>query len=74
MKSFQLFSELEAHLDVGDHCVEAERQSETIRFVEIGWRDLPQQSTSLKMNLANLSTRVKVNRRPPRAVLLWAGL
>ena len=30
VKSFQLFSELEAHLDVGDHCVEAERQSETL--------------------------------------------
>ena len=30
VKSFQLFSELEAHLDVGDHRVEAERQSETL--------------------------------------------
>ena len=28
--SHKLFSELEAHLDVGDHCFEAERQSETL--------------------------------------------
>lgn len=30
MKSFQTFSELESHLDVGDHCVKDERPSETL--------------------------------------------
>ena len=30
VKSFQTFSELESHLDVGDHCVKDERPSETL--------------------------------------------
>ena len=30
MKSFRTFSELESHLDIGDHCVKEERQSETL--------------------------------------------
>ena len=30
MKSFRTFSELESHLDIGDHCVKGERQSETL--------------------------------------------
>ena len=38
VKSFQTFSELESHLDVGDHCVKDERPSETlmISFIKIG--------------------------------------
>lgn len=30
IKSFKTFSELESHLDIGDHCVKEERQSETL--------------------------------------------
>ena len=30
VKSFQTFSELESHLDVGNHCVKDERPSETL--------------------------------------------
>lgn len=30
IKSFRTFSELESHLDIGDHCVKEERQSETL--------------------------------------------
>ena len=30
MKSFRTFSELESHLDIGDHCVKEEKQSETL--------------------------------------------
>ena len=30
MKSFRTFSELESHLDIGDHRVKEERQSETL--------------------------------------------
>ena len=38
VKSFQTFSELESHLDVGDHCVKDERPSEPlmISFIKIG--------------------------------------
>ena len=30
IKSFKTFSELESHLDIGDHCVKEKRQSETL--------------------------------------------
>ena len=30
VKSFQVFSKLEPHLDVGDHCIKDERPSETL--------------------------------------------
>ena len=30
VKSFQIFSKLESHLDVGDHCLKDERPSETL--------------------------------------------
>ena len=30
MKSFQIFSELESRLDIGDHCVKEGRQSEAL--------------------------------------------
>ena len=30
VKSFKTFSEIESHLDIGDHCVKEERQSETL--------------------------------------------
>ena len=30
MKTFRTFSELESHLDIGDHCAKEERQSETL--------------------------------------------
>ena len=32
VKSFKTFSEIESHLDIGDHCVKEERQSETLRL------------------------------------------
>ena len=32
VKSFKTFSEIEPHLDIGDHCVKDERQSETLRL------------------------------------------
>ena len=30
VKSFQIFSKLKSHLDVGDHCIKDERPSETL--------------------------------------------
>ena len=76
VKSFQTFSELESHLDVGDHCVKDERPSETlmISFIKIGQTDLLHQSTSLKMNRLNLiSTKVKMSQYPRCTLSLWAG-
>ena len=32
VKSFKTFSEIEPHLDIGDHCVKDERQYETLRL------------------------------------------
>ena len=63
MKSFQTFSGLESHLDVGDHCVKDERPSETLYDkLRRDWADrFTTSSTSLKMNRLNLvSAKVKM--------------
>ena len=76
VRSFQTFSELESHLDVGDHCVKDERPSETlmISVIKIGQTGLLHQSTSLKMNRLNLiSTKVKMSQYPRCILSLWAG-
>ena len=67
VKSFQTLSDLESHLDVGDHCVKDERPSETlmISVIKIGQTGLLHQSTSLKMNRLNLiSAKVKISQYP----------
>ena len=58
-KSFQIFSKLESHLDVGDHCLKYERPSERYMtsFVEIGQTGLLNQSMSLKI----ISSKVKMS-------------
>ena len=40
VKSFQIFSKLESHLDVGDHCLKDERPSETLYYkLRRDWAD-----------------------------------
>ena len=47
VKSFQIFSKLESHLDVGDHCLKDERPSETLYDkLRKDWADRPTTSVN----------------------------
>ena len=65
MKSFRTFSELESHLDIGDHCVKEERQSENDKLRR-DWVDMFTTSVNItKDGTCTPGSQQNVSSSPP---------